>query len=76
MTIAQEIEIRKLREELQDLKDQALVQPFVDHLLGSIGVTLANTSFDQWPEFACRIFLHVSLRHVIPADVYLKRLPK
>lgn len=75
MTVGQQIQIDELRKEIQDLKDDKLIEPFVRLMLERIGVELANMPFDEWPNIA-RIAYQYSARETPnSANLYYVRLP-
>lgn len=77
MTIGQEIEITKLKAELEEWKAQAILEPFVREFLQSIGVVLAQTPMAAWPEFAQTIYeYHRRKSSAYVAQLYESRLPK
>ena len=76
MAIADDIEIAKLRSELQEIRDKAFAEEFANKLGERIMITLAFIPLNRWPEWA-RNHYH-SLCQTMPSQgyVYKERLPK
>lgn len=76
MTIAQEMEIKKLRKEIQDLKDnQRLVEFLNEEFLPAIGIVLGNVPYSAWPPMCRRTLEQVGKGAPMMLELYLSRLP-
>lgn len=76
MTILQAMEIERLTAQLNDLRDQKIIAPFISELSEAIMTILANTPYHKWPPMAGVAFEHVARKMTTAAAIYKDRLPE
>lgn len=68
--------LRKIEEQFNSDRMVRNAQEFADHFCKNIGIMLASTPFDKWPEFAQNIYRISYDQMPTSAAIYKDLLPK